>query len=72
MHQDLIASDQVEAQTSLVVGIEAREVLAHVPAVAISKVHRNEGFVLSWTESPAQGSDNAHNPKTAAKVTPVS
>jgi hypothetical protein len=92
--------------------------LAHLQAVVVSKVRRNEGFVLSWTEAPAQGSgrrsiwihpylelvfeyngnkrpeldakqademmarastntgldlaDNAHNPKTAAKVTPVS
>lgn len=92
--------------------------LAHVQAVVVSKVRRNEGFVLNWTETSAQGSgrrsiwihpylelvfeyngskrpeldaklademmgragtstgldlaDNAHNPKSAAKVTPVS
>ena len=92
--------------------------LAHVQAVIISKVRRNEGFVLNWTEAPAEGSgrrsiwihpylelvfeyngskrpeldpkqaeemmgragttagldltDHAHNPKTGAKVTPVS
>jgi len=92
--------------------------LAHLQAVVISKVRRNEGFVLSWTESSAEGSgrrsiwihpylelvfeyrgskrpeidakmademmgragtnagldlaENAHNPKSASKVTPVS
>src|SRR3954453_20831137 len=92
--------------------------LAHLQTVVISKVSRNEGFDLSWTEAPAVGSgrrsiwihpylelvfeyqdckrpeldpkmademmaragtntgldlaENAHNPKTAAKVTPVS
>lgn len=92
--------------------------LAHVQAVVIGKLRRNEGFVLNWTEAPAEGSgrrsiwihshlelvfeyngskrpeldqklaeemmsragttsgldlaDNAHNPKSAAKVTPVS
>jgi hypothetical protein len=92
--------------------------LAHVQTVVITKVRRNEGFVLSWTEAPSQGSgrrsiwihphlelvfeyngskrpeldqkqaeemmnragtnsgldlaEGAHNPKTTAKVTPVS
>lgn len=30
--------------------------LAHLQAVAIGKIRRNEGFVLSWTEAASDGS----------------